>query len=92
MQKVTSATTFPYIISRLYLQSLHFLQRPNHKSLIQAVTLRFKVYENSSSKSIEFSDFRELSLISTSVAYSYLWLWFNTGAYLKRTIYPITLP
>ncbi len=45
MQKATLTTSIPHIVSRLYLQSLHFLQRPNHKSSIQSLTLRFCVHE-----------------------------------------------
>ncbi len=32
MQKAAFAITILHIASRLYLQSLHFLQRPNHTS------------------------------------------------------------
>ncbi len=45
MQKATFASTFPHIVSSLYLQSLHFLQRPNHKSSIQSLISRFCVHE-----------------------------------------------
>ncbi len=45
MQKVTSAITFPHIVSRLYLQFLHFLQKLNHTSSIQSLTSRFKIHE-----------------------------------------------
>ncbi len=44
MQKATFAITIPHIVSRLYLQSLHSLQRPNHKSSIQSITSRFCVH------------------------------------------------
>ena len=44
MQKATFAITIPHIASRLYLQSLHFLQIPNHKLSIQSLTLRFCVH------------------------------------------------
>ncbi len=40
MQKAAFAITILHIASRLYLQSLHFLQRPNHIS----ITSRFKIH------------------------------------------------
>ncbi len=44
MQRATFAITILHIASCLYLQSLHFLQRPNHKSSIQSLTWRFNVH------------------------------------------------
>ena len=50
MQKAVFAITIPHIVSRLYLQFLHSMQKLNHTSLI----LRFNVHGNASNKSIEF--------------------------------------
>ncbi len=50
MQNTTFAITIPHIASRLYLQSLHFLQRPNHTS----ITPRFCVHETLQIKKSNF--------------------------------------
>ena len=44
MRKATFTITLLHIALRLYLQSLHFLQRPNHKSSIQSLISRFCVH------------------------------------------------
>ncbi len=44
MQKATSAITFPYIVSHLYLQFLHSMQKLNHKSSFQSITPRSKIH------------------------------------------------
>ncbi len=58
MQRATFAITFPHTTSHLYLQSLHSLQRPNHKSSIQSLTSRFKIHETLLIKQSNFLNFK----------------------------------
>ena len=72
MQKATFDITIPHIVSRLYLQSLHFLQRPNHKSSIQSLTSRFKIHETLLIKQSNFLNFKNYPYEKSNFLLSHL--------------------
>ncbi len=58
MQRAAFAITIPHFFSHIYLHSLLYLQKLNHKSSIQSLTSRFKIHETLLIKQSNFLNFK----------------------------------